>query len=73
VRAHLIPRFGAVPVADITPAMVGAWMTEAQQAGRPLRSRIAHRATLSSVLQWATHANTAYNRARERARRGGEP
>ena len=27
VRAHLIPRFGAVPVADITPAMIGAWLT----------------------------------------------
>lgn len=42
-----------MPVADITPAMIGAWMSEAQAAGRPLRSRIAHRATLSLVLQWA--------------------
>lgn len=50
VRAHLIARFGSVPVADITPAMIGAWLNEAQQAGRPLRSRVAHRATLSSVL-----------------------
>jgi hypothetical protein len=48
-----IPCFGTVPVADITPAMIGAWMSQAQAAGRPLRSRVAHRATLSSVLQWA--------------------
>jgi probable F420-dependent oxidoreductase len=42
-----------VPIADITAAMIGAWMTEQQSAGERLHSRVAHRATLSSVLQWA--------------------
>ena len=61
VRAHLIPRSGALPIADITPAMIGAWLSEQQSAGKPLRSRVAHRATLSSVLQWAVDSGLRPN------------
>jgi hypothetical protein len=37
VRAHLVPRFGAVPIADITPAMIGAWLGEQRSADKPLQ------------------------------------
>ena len=33
--------------------MIDAWLSEQQAAGRPLRSRVAYRATLSSALQGA--------------------
>lgn len=51
--AHLLPHFGTRPVQQIDAAAVGAWMNQQQKEGVSLRMRIATRATLSSILQFA--------------------
>jgi integrase len=51
--AHLLPHFGAKQLQQIDAAAVGAWMNARQKDGASLRMRIATRATLSSILQFA--------------------
>jgi integrase len=51
--AHLLPRFGPRPLREIDGAAVGAWMNEQVKAGLSVRTRVATRSTLSSILQFA--------------------
>ena len=52
-NAHLLPHFGARQLQQIDAAAVGAWMNARQKDGASLRMRVATRATLSSILQFA--------------------
>ena len=52
---HLLPHFGIRQLRDLDSAAVGAWMNGQAKAGVGLRMRIATRATLSSILQFAAN------------------
>jgi integrase len=52
-NAHLLPHFGPRPLQQIDAAAVGAWMNGQHTNGGSLRMRLATRATLSSILQFA--------------------
>ena len=44
VRTHLIPRLRAVPIADVSPAMLGAWLSDCRSVRCAGRRRPARRA-----------------------------
>lgn len=52
-RAHLLPRFGGRPIGDLSSAEIGRWMNEQIKAQVSVRTRVATRSTLSSILQFA--------------------
>ncbi|MDQ3611473.1 MAG: site-specific integrase [Actinomycetota bacterium] len=54
-RAHLLPRFGDRPIADLSSAEVGRWMNDQLAAQLSVRTRVATRITLSSILQFAVN------------------
>jgi integrase len=71
--AHLLPRFGTRPLQQIDAAAIGAWMNDQLRDGVSVRMRVATRATLSSILQFAvvngrlTHNPVAATRAPKRS------